>query len=124
MLTPTLYESDSITARIHRSMACQRQVNLAVHRIMMLPVMASSLDKFDSMLQGMILHRQIASGAGGPGVQDSAQGLHILACRPNGEDHCIAQGRVRTRSTLGKVERALSVVDTPSLRLELSTQLP
>ena len=38
MLTPTLYESDSIIARIHCSMSCQRQVYMAVHQIMMLHV--------------------------------------------------------------------------------------
>ena len=38
--------------------------------------------------QGM--YREVASGAGCPSIQDVAEALHILACRPYGEDHCIA----------------------------------
>ena len=124
MLTFTLYKSDSRIAHTQRSMLQQHQVYMAMHEIMMLPVMASSLgNSLHSMLQGMMSHREVASRAGGPGVQDSAQGLHILACRPNGEDHCRAQGRVRTVYIDREVWRALSVVDTPSLCPELSTQV-
>ncbi len=36
--------------------------------------------------QGM--YREVASGAGCPSIQDVAEALHILACRPYGEDHC------------------------------------
>ena len=73
-----------------------------------------SIAQHDAM-QRMSLHREVTSGAGGPGVQDSAEGLHILACRPNSEDHCTAQGWVRTMFLLGEVRRVPKVINAPSM---------
>ena len=36
------------------------------------------------------MHREIASCAGSPSIQNVAEALDVLACRPNGEDNCTA----------------------------------